>query len=197
MSDPQPEYVWAHQDDKPKRGRVWLIVVLVVVAVAIAAAAFWLFLRPGFPDAAETSSPTPSMSVSASPSATPTASPTPSPTSVPSSEPTAPPPAEPDLTAFRDRVRPWLGDAITGLGFLSNSDAAEAESIIDSLQGDEQRLSDLPVPSSIGAEWQENLAAYSDQLKTLRTAVTNGTDSNSAVEAARHSVESLQATAGL
>lgn len=197
MTDPQPEYVWAFRDEKPKRGRVWLIVVLVIVAVAIAAGLFWLFLRPGFPDTAETPSPTPLMSVSASSSATPSTSPTPSPTPVPSSELTAPTPAEPDLTAFRDRVRPWLDDAITGLGFLSNSDSAEAESIIDSLEGDEQRLADLPVPSSIRGEWQEALAAYSDQLETLRGVVTNGADMNSAVKTARHSVESLQATAGL
>jgi hypothetical protein len=170
-----------------------------VLAVAIAAAVFWLFIRPSLSGAVETPRPTTSASDSPvrSPTATSESTPTPTPSSVPSVEPTAPAPSEPDLSAFRDRVRPWLGDAITGLGFLTDSDATESESIIASLQGDEQRMADVPVPSSIGAKWRQDLALYSDRLDTLRTAVTNGTDRNSAVKAAQDSVESLQATAGV
>ena len=57
MSEQQPEYVWAYPEEKPKRGRTWLIVGLAVAAVVIAVLVFWLFLRPGAPLASATATP--------------------------------------------------------------------------------------------------------------------------------------------
>ena len=105
MSEQQTEYVWAYSDEKPKRGRTWLIVGLAVAAVVIAALVFWLFLRPGAPLASATPTPSASPSVSASPSASgsaaPSATPEPSETAVPT-----PPPVMRPATLHRARRRP-------------------------------------------------------------------------------------------
>ncbi|SJN30632.1 hypothetical protein FM104_07065 [Microbacterium esteraromaticum] len=191
MTDPQPEYVWAYSDEKPRRGRVWLIVGLAVVAVLIATVAFWLFLRPGAPSA------DPTTTTSATPTAIPSASSTPPMTPEPAPVETPPTPPEPDLSGFREQVRPWLDDALTGLSFLTDSGPEEAASIVDSLRGDAQRLADAQVPASIGTDWQDHLTAYSQHLEVLRTAVSSGADSADAMVSARASVEALRAVAGL
>jgi cytoskeletal protein RodZ len=202
MSEPQPEYVWAYPDEKPKRGRVWLIVGLSVLALAIAAAVFWLFIRPSLPGAVETPTPTPSASVSASPSstpsatatATPTATPSPTASAVPSPGPTAtapPPPAAPDISDFRDKVTPVLSDAQRGLQIAGESDAAEAAQNVGFLQEDAGRLSDLVAPSSISAQWNSSLDDYSRSLQKLRTAYERGGSANSELSEATRALAAL------
>src|SRR5690606_6030588 len=138
MTEPQPEYVWAHPETRPRRGRAWLIVALAVVAVAIAAAVFLLFLQPGAPLAQPT--PTSSASPSASPSTSPSAAASDGPTATASPEPTfisTPPPApDPDLATFRERVSPVLADARRGFQIAAESDAQEAAETIGFLQDD-------------------------------------------------------------
>ncbi|BDZ38771.1 hypothetical protein ACFPJ2_00035 [Microbacterium suwonense] len=199
MSEPQPEYVWAHSEDKPKRGRVWLIVVLAVVAVAIAAVVFWLFLRPGAPLAQPT--PTSSATPSSSPPATATAAPTPTATvsSSPEASPTpidTPPPApDPSIEAFRGQVGGWLDDALTGLDIVSDSSGQDALSVIDNLRGDAQRLAEASAPSSISADWRSGVSDYGDRLTDLRQAVSSG--SGTSVEAARSAAQHLRDLVGI
>lgn len=201
MSDPQPEYVWAYSDEKPKRGRMWLIVALAVAAVVIAALVFWLFLRPGAPlasatpkataTATPTSTPTASASPSASASASASASPEPSETAI-----TTPPPApDPDIGTFRGKVQGWVDDAGTGLDIVSSSSGQEALAVIDALQADAQRLSDTPAPSSIASEWNDKLSSYEARLGELRSAASDG--STISVGAARTALQSLRALVGL
>lgn len=195
MSEPQPEYVWAFSDEKPKRGRGWLIVVLVVVAVAIAAALFWLFLRPGSPVAAPTPSPT--ASDSPTPTATPAQTGTPTPTSTASSttspDPvqTPPPPASPDLPAFRSQVSPVLADGEKGLGIAADSDSVEAAQTIDLLQQDAGRLSDTPAPAPISQSWSDGVAAYANALQQLRAAYERGDSGERESSAARGALMEL------
>lgn len=204
MSDPQPEYVWAYSDDKPRRGRVWLIVLLSVLAVAIAVAVFLLFIRPSLPTAAETPSPTGSATVSPSPSATPTvtATPTltPTPTTEPSSEPTAPAPppptapSDPSIATFRDKVTPVLSDAQRGLQIAGESDPQEAAQNVGFLQEDAGRMSDFVAPSSISARWNSSLTEYSRALQALRTAYDGGGTGDSELRAATSALAALNKT---
>jgi hypothetical protein len=202
MSDPQPEYVWAHSDDKPRRGRVWLIVVLAVVAVAIAAAVFFLFIRPSLPAAVETPVPTVSASDSPSPSATPSATPTPtptptptaSPTAVPTAEPTAPAPpkpVDPSIATFREKVAPVLGNAQQGLQYASDSAPQDAAQNVGFLQEDAGRMADYVAPSSISAKWDSRLDDYARALQTLRTAYENGRSADSELAAAKSALAAL------
>lgn len=200
MSEPQPEYVWAFPDEKPKRGRVWLIVALSVVAVVIAAAVFWLFIRPSFSGAAETPSPTMSASSSATPSPTPpltptaTPAPTPSASSRPTSAPTVPappPPAAPGITDFRQNVSPVLGDAQRGLQIAGESDPQEAAQNVGFLQEDAGRLAELIAPSSIAARWNSSLDDYARALQTLRTAYDRGDSADSELSAATRALAAL------
>ncbi|MGB3374449.1 MAG: hypothetical protein WBA87_04850 [Microbacterium sp.] len=199
MSEPQPEYVWAFPDEKPKRGRVWLIVVLVVVAVAIAAGLFWLFLRPSLPGALGTPTPTLSASDSPSPSATPSATSMPTPTSIPTTEPTTPSPPEPvdpSIATFREKVAPVLGDAQTGLRFAAESDTQEAAQNVGFLQEDAGRMADYIAPRSIAAQWSSRLTAYSRSLQSLRTAYENGGSANSELAAAKAALAELNKVVG-
>lgn len=197
MSEPQPEYVWAHSEEKHKRGRVWLVVTLAVVAVAIAAIAFWLFLRPGAPLAQPT--PTSTSMPSPSPSVVDTATPIPTASSSPEVTPTpldTPPPApDPSLDAFRDQVSGWLDDALTGLEIVSTSSGQDAASVVDNLRGDAQRLAEAPAPSSITADWSTRVSNYSDRLTELRKTVSSG--AGASVDAARAAAQSLRDLVGL
>lgn len=196
MTDPQPEYVWAHSDDKPKRGRVWLIVVLIIAAVTIAAGVFWLFLRPGAPLGTPASTSTPTSAPSTSPTATapmPTASSTPETTPTPVDTP--PPVPDPSLAAFRGQVGGWVRDALTGLDIVSESSGQDALSVIDSLKGDAQRMAGVPAPSSISAEWTSEVAEYGEHLTDLREAVSSG--SSPSVDDARSAAEELRRLIGL
>lgn len=197
MSDPQPEYVWAQSDEKPKRGRAWLIVLLAVVAVVIAAFVFWLFLRPGAPLA----QPTPTWTSSSTPSATSTSTPTQTPTdsSTPEATPTPidtpPPPPDPSIAVFRGQVSGWLDDALTGLDIVSESSGQDSLAVIDNLRGDAQRLAETPAPSSIASDWSDDASRYGESLTELRKAVSSG--SAASVDAARSSVQNLRELVGL
>lgn len=195
MSEQQPEYVWAYADEKPKRGRTWLIVGLAVAAVVIAALVFWLFLRPGAPLASATPTPSASPSVSASPSASASAEPSATPEPSETAVPTPPPVPDPDIDTFRGQVQGWLDDAGTGLDIVSSSSGQDALAVIDALEADAQRLADTPAPSSITAEWNDTLSSYEAQLGELRSAASTG--STTSVGAARTALQSLCALAGL
>ncbi len=189
----EQQYLWAPTPDKPKRGRVWLIVMLAVVALVIVGVLLWTFLRPGTPAAEPTPSTSSTPTASASP--TPTASPTsePSPTQAPVTSP--PPPQAPDLGAFRDQVGGWLDDALTGLDIVSKSSGQDAQAVIGNLQDDAQRLAEALPPSSISAKWSDGVADYSRRLSDLSKAASGG--SALSVDAARASVSNLRALAGM
>ena len=199
MSEHQPELRWAPIPPKPSnRGRVWLLVGLSVSALAMVAALLFFLLPRGVvtPDA------TPSPTATTSPGATATTTPTPTPTPTsPSPDPvpivTAPPESDPDPGAFRDQVRPWLGDAMTGLDFLSEATGNDALSILDSLQGDVQLLSGVVAPASMGMTWYESVSAYAQRLEDLRAVVDAGSDMAGPIDAARAAVEHLRSLVGL
>ncbi|MEV4774317.1 hypothetical protein [Microbacterium sp. LWH12-1.2] len=193
MSEQQPELRWAPIPPKPKNsGRVWLIVALSVVALAIVGALLFFLLPRGTATPDDTPSPAPS----STPTATRTATPTP--TAPPSPDPvvTPPPVADPDLDAFRDQVGPWLGDALTGLDIVSESNGQDALSVLDTLQEDAQLLSGALPPASIGAQWRDGVSAYSQRLRDVRAAVDAGSDTARAVDAAASAVGELNLLVG-
>ena len=193
MSEQQPDVQWAPIPPKPKnRGRVWLIVGLAVAALIIVAVLlFWLIPRGG---GQPIGTPTPTASSSA------TQIPTPIPSSSP--DPTAPaetPPPVPDPTieTFRAQVAPWLDDALTGLDIVSDAGGPDALGVLDTLQGDAQRLSDAQPPSSIDQQWRDGVSAYAQRLVELRSAVSAGSATGDAVEAARSEALELRTLVGL
>lgn len=189
----EQQYLWAPTPDKPKRGRVWLIVMLAVLALVIVGVLLWTFLRPATPAAEPTPSTSSTPAASASP--TPTASPTsePLPTQAPVTSP--PPPQAPDLGAFRDQVGGWLDDALTGLDIVSRASGQDAVDVISTLQEDAQRLAGTAPPSSISTKWSDGVADYSRRLSDLSKAASSG--STLSVDAARASVTNLRALAGM
>ncbi|MFJ4044822.1 hypothetical protein ACIPV2_03635 [Microbacterium sp. NPDC089987] len=205
MSEQQPEYVWAHPEEKPKRGRTWLIVGLAIAAVVIAALVFWLFLRPGAPlaDATPTASASASPSTSGTPSASASATPSDEPPAEPSAEPepsmtpvdTAPPVADPSVKQFRGQVEGWLDDALTGLSIVEASSGQDAVAVVDNLQDDAQRLAEVAAPSSIASDWQDGLRTYSERLISLRAAAAKG--SSVSVDTSRTAVKTLRQLVGL
>lgn len=193
MSEERPDVRWAPREPAPKRrGRVWLIVGLIVAALAIVAALLFFFLPRG-------DAPEPGTSESPSPSATPTETVTPTPSVTPEPTPvdTPPAPVDPDLATFRGQVGPRLDDALTGLGFITGSSLDADLSTVDQLQGDAQRLSDTQPPSTISSQWRDGVADYSTRLDELRSAISEGTDTTGALDAANSAVEALRATIGL
>lgn len=191
----EQQYLWAPTPDKPKRGRVWLIVVLSVVALLIVGGVLWLLLRPGTPDAdpAATTSPSSSASPSPSESATPSAEPSASPSSAPSSEPTPPMPPAPDLTAFRANVAPVLADAHRGLQYATDEDPQQAAQDIGLLQEDAGRLKNYVTPASISSKWTAALSDYSTALKNLRAAYDGGRQGTSEMASAKKALDALDA----
>lgn len=193
MSEQQPDVRWAPIPPKPKnRGRVWLIVGLAFVAVAIVAVLLFLL----FPRGTEEPVPTPSLTVSSEPTRSPT------PTASPSAEPTGPdetPPSAPDPTVetFRAQVAPWLDDAITGLDIVSGAGGPDALAVLDTLQSDAQRLSDVQPPASIDPQWRDGATEYSQRLTELRSAVSAGSATSDAIEAARSEAQRLRGLVGL
>ena len=188
----EQQYLWAPTPDKPKRGRVWLIVLLAVVALAIVGVLLWAFLRPGAPVAEPTpsTSASPTASVSPTPSTSSTSEPTP--TQAPVTSP--PPPQAPDMGAFREQVGGWLDDALAGLDIVSQSSGQDAQAVIANLQDDAQRLAEALPPSSISTKWSDGVADYSRLLSDLSKAASGG--STPSVDAARASVTNLRALAG-
>ncbi|MGN7976916.1 hypothetical protein ACTJJ4_05030 [Microbacterium sp. 22195] len=185
----EQQYLWAPTPDKPKRGRVWLIVLLAVVALLIVGGVLWAFLRPGAPVADPTSSTSASPSASASP--TPSTSPTsePTPTDPPVTSP--PPPPAPDLGAFRDSVSPVLADAQRGLQIVRESDPQEAVQNVGLLQEDAGRLAEVISPSSIASRWSSALDTYAKSLQSLRSAYEGGTSAEGPLSDATNALKSL------
>ncbi|WP_282846501.1 hypothetical protein [Microbacterium oxydans] len=191
--EPQPELRWAPIEPKPRnRGRVWLIVGLSVLALLVVAALlFFLLPRGGSPVPGASASPTATTTPTQTPSAVPSASP------VPTAPVDTPPPVEdPSLPAFRDRVGVWLESALVGLDIVSEGDG-DVSSVLDTMQGDAQRLSEALPPSSITEDWNTTTSEYSSRLNALRSAVSSGSNVGQAVDAARVSVDQLRSLAGL
>jgi len=189
MSEPQPEYVWAFPPEKPKRGRVWLIVGLAVVAVAIVAGLLWLFLRPATPAPVPTAttSASPSASASPTPSMSPSASPTP--TQPPAT--TAPPVPDPALSVFQGKVSPVLNNAQRGLQIVGESDPQEAAQNVGFLQEDAGRLAEVVAPDSIASRWSTGLDTYATSLQALRKAYEGGTAADRELSATKSALKAL------
>lgn len=203
MSEQSPAWVYVQPPQK-KGGKVWLIVLLAIVAIAIAiGAAVWaMWAAAQSPEASPSASAstsataTPSSTPTASPTPTRTATPSPSPTPTASATPTPPPVPDPDLDAFRDRVQPTLNDAVTGLGFITDSSATDGIGIVDDLIGDAQRLADETPPSAIEADWFADVDAYLQSLNVIRGQLAASSDASAAIDAARAQVATLQALIG-
>lgn len=198
--DQQPQAVWVFPE-KPKRraGRIWLIIGL-VVAVLIIAGAVLFFVIPRNSSPAPSASPTPSSTPSATPSATPPVSPSasPLPTDVPSEPVVTPPPApDPDVGTFAGQVRPWLDDATTGLSMLAGMGGQDAVQVVDSLQGDADRLAGAVAPGSLTPAWYDTVSEYSGNLRDLRSAIDNGGDTNASLNASSASLQALRSLVGL
>jgi cytoskeletal protein RodZ len=189
MSEQQPEYVWAFPPEKPKRGRVWLIVGLAVVAIAIVALLLWLFLRPAIPAPVPTSTTSASPSASASP--TPAMSPAAEPTPTPPPATTPPPVPDPALSVFQGKVSPVLTDAQRGLQIVSESDPQEAAQNVGFLQEDAGRLAEVVAPSSIASRWSSGLDAYATSLQALRKAYEGGSAADRELSTAKSALQAL------
>lgn len=187
MSDQQqPDVRWAPLEPKPKNtGRVWLIVGLVIAAlVVVGVLLFFLLPRDGAPEPGASGTPTPSET-----------SPEPELTAPPVTE--APEPVEPSLEEFQGRVGFWLEDASRGLDIVSTNTGQDAVAVVETLQGDAQRLSESQPPASVSDEWQKASAAYGASLDELHTVASAGTDTADAVEEARTRLQELSAVIGL
>ncbi|HWU27636.1 MAG TPA: hypothetical protein VN041_00895 [Microbacterium sp.] len=186
----EQQYLWAPTPDKPKPGRVWLIVVLAIAAVAIVGVLLWLFLRPETPapHASPTASASPSASASPTPTPTPSASVEPSPTPPPT---TAPPIPDPALSVFQGKVSPVLNDARRGLQIVGESDPQEAAQNVGFLQEDAGRLAEVVAPSSIASRWSTGLDAYATSLQALRKAYEGGTAADRELTAAKSALDAL------
>lgn len=197
MSEQQPDVQWAFPPEKPRAGRVWLIIGLVAGVLLIAGAfAFSLIPRDA---PSETTTPSPTSSPSSTATATPTRTPTP--TSAPETiEPSAPAtvapePPDPDIEAFRGQVAPRLDDALTGLEIVEGLAGQDAVSVLESLQQDAQRLSDSPVPSAIDSAWRDALSSYSQAISDLRAEVDGGASADTG--RASEALDRLRSVAGL
>lgn len=193
MSDEhQPEAVWVFPEKKSNKGRIWLIVGLAIAALVIVAVVLFFIIPRG-----GVSQPTPSPSVSDTAPPTPTPTPTATATEAPDPEQKQPPVPDPDLSTFAGQVQPRLDDAATGLGFMSDATGQEAVQIVDSLQQDAERLSDVAAPSSISAKWYSAVEQYAAKLGALRSAVEGGSGTQSALESATAALNDLRALVGL
>lgn len=194
--DQQPRAEWVFPEPGNRRtGRIWLIVCLAIAAILIVGIVLvFVILRGADP----TSAPTPS---TASPSSTP--SPSPSPTSAPTSTPdptpitTQPPVPDPGLDVFAGQVGGWLSDASTGLGIVPNLSGQEASQVVDTLQGDADRLSSAVAPSSISEQWYSAAEAYTVRLSELRAAVDSGEALQAPLDNASAALQQLRDMVGL
>lgn len=197
MDEQQPELRWAPLEPAPKRtGRVWLIVGLSVAALVIVGVLLFLFLpRSDAPKPGESPSATPTASASATPTPTPTPSVTPDPTQTPITTP--PPATDPSLEAFRGQVSGWLNDAPRGLDIVTGANGPDALPVVETLQQDAQRLSDVQPPSSISDGWQDGVSAYAQRLTELQSALSAGPAPAATIDAARAAVQNLRTLVGL
>ncbi|CAH0129910.1 hypothetical protein [Microbacterium foliorum] len=195
----QPDIRWAPMEPAPSnRGRIALIVGLVVAAlVVVGVLLFFLLPRGEAPTPGASGSPSPSASPTASASATATPVPTTEPTTTPDPDPTVPvtePPTAPDpsLGAFRDSVRTWLDDSLTGLDIVGETSGQESLSVLNTLQADAQRLAESAAPGSIATEWSDGVAAYQQALTDLRSSAASGTPASDVLTRARQAAEDLR-----
>lgn len=188
---PQPELRWAPQEPKPNTaGRTWLIVGLIVAAlIVVGVVLFFLLPRGGSPEPGSSASASPTQSTSPSPSSEPEPSMTPI--------TTPPAPVDPTVDAFRGQVEGYLDDAVTGLDIVAGSNGQAAVGVVDSLQADAQRLSEMAPPSAIQDAWSSTLRDYADDLARLRSAADSGQDLTGPLADARTSVEAVRQTVGL
>lgn len=200
--DQQPRAEWVFPEQKKtSKGRIWLIVGL-SIAVLVIIGVVLFFLIPRGSEPAPTPSPT---STTASPSPTPTPTPSPSATATASPEPepeptpitTQPPVPDPELGTFTGQVQGWLNDASTGLGMVSNMSGQEASQVVDTLQGDADRLSGAVAPSSISEQWYSATGTYATRLSELRAAIDGGGAVQGPLENATAALNELRALAGL
>jgi hypothetical protein len=98
---------------------------------------------------------------------------------------------------FRGQVSGWLNDAPRGLDIIAGASGQDALPVVETLQQDAQRLSDVQAPSSIASKWDDGVADYAQRLTQLRTAITNDSGVPAAVDAARKSVDALRSLVGL
>lgn len=194
MSDEQqPRAEWIFPEEKRSNaGRIWLIVGLTVAALVIVGIVlFFLIPRDATPAPGASSTPSPT-STSASPSPSPSETADPEPTPI-----TTPPPApNPDLATFTAQVEPRLDDGVRGLDLVEGNLDVGAQ-IVDSLQQDAAILSGAAAPSAIADEWSSAVAAHTSKLDELRTALDNGSDPQSPLNASRTALNELRAVVGL
>ncbi len=200
MSDEQPRAEWIFPEErKTSKGRIWLIIGLVVAAVGIVGIVlFFLIPRDGGSaptpsPSLSTASPSPSPTAASSSSATPTPDPEPEPTPIT----TQPPVADPELDTFTGQVQGWLNDATTGLGLVSNMSGQEASQVVDTLQGDADRLSSAVAPSSISDQWYSAAGTYAMSLSELRSAVDNDIAVQVPLDKATAALQQLRIMVGL
>lgn len=101
------------------------------------------------------------------------------------------------MGAFTVQVQPWLDDASTGLGMVANMSGQDAAQVVDSLQGDADRLSNVVAPSSISSAWYDGVSQYSARLADLRRALDGDGDPQSTLSAASTALQELRALVGL
>lgn len=192
MSDEQqPRAEWIFPEKKKSnKGRIWLIIGLSVLAVTLVAALLFFFLPRG---GEATPSPTPSATKTQTPTPTPTL------TATPTTGPiTTPPPVpDPDMPTFVGQVQPWLDDASTGLTMVASMSGQEAAQVVDTLQGDAERLSGAVAPSSISSTWYPAVGEYASRLGELRSALESGSDPQNALDAATSALQHVRMLVGL
>lgn len=198
MVEPQPELRWAPLPPQPKRtGRVWLIIGLVVAVLAIVGALlFFLLPRGDSPTPAASSSPSPTTSTGQTPSDSPSTEPQPSEPSEPSTA-TPPPANDQTIEVFRGKVSGWLNDALRGLDIVAGASGQDALPVVETLQQDAQRLSDVQPPSSMDRQWRDGVSAYAERLDELASAISGGADVGAAADAARAEAQELRSLVGL
>ena len=175
----QPDARWAPMEpQQSNRGRIALIVTLIVAGlVVVGVLLFFLLPRGESPEPGAGGSPSPSESMPGDPTDPPVT--------------TAPEPVDPSIDTFRDQVGFWLEDAERGLDIAAANSGPDAVQVVETLQEDAQRLSDILPPSSIATEWSDGVADYAQKLADLKTAASEGSDTTSAVDAARTSLQVL------
>jgi len=181
----QPDAPWAPMEPQPSnRGRIALIVALIVAGLVVVGVLLFFLLPRG-------ESPAPG--ASGTPSASPSATSTPDPSDEPTTPPVtvAPEPITPSVETFRDQVGFWLEDAGRGLDIAAASSGQDAVQVVETLQEDAQRLSDTLPPSSIATEWRDGVADYAQTLADLKNAASSGSDTTTATDAARASLQVL------
>ncbi|MGJ0387719.1 hypothetical protein [Microbacterium sp. CGR1] len=184
----QPDVRWAPMEPQPSnRGRIALIVGLIVAGLVVVGALLFFLLPRGespIPGASETpsASPSPYESMPGDPTDPPVT--------------TAPEPVDPSIETFRDQVGFWLEDAARGLDIAAANSGPDAVQVVETLQEDAQRLSDTLPPSSIATEWSDGVADYAQKLADLKTAASEGSDTASAADAARTSLQVLTELVG-